>query len=268
MTGGGRGTVGVGGPLSPRPYLLHPFPPFPNLGFQEAKPPPAVNKAPDRIDGTPRECEEDEFHCQNGYCIRSMWHCDGDNDCGDNSDEQCGKFCVPPHPRLPLSLEKKKMHAPNTSVKTSAAHSPASERSVKRFLKIKNPNRVSPVDAAVRARASFLERLACFSSPSPLVVIQLPSPIHVSLVTPTSVLQTFPVLRYSRLEKALGLSVCTGGFGLDYMRKCSDKEFRCTDGSCIAEHWYCDGDTDCKDGSDEENCRESQIRHFTHSLHP
>lgn len=40
------------------------------------------------------------------------------------------------------------------------------------------------------------------------------------------------------------------------MRKCSDKEFRCTDGSCIAEHWYCDGDTDCKDGSDEENCRE------------
>lgn len=39
------------------------------------------------------------------------------------------------------------------------------------------------------------------------------------------------------------------------MRKCSDKEFRCTDGSCIAEHWYCDGDTDCKDGSDEQNCR-------------
>lgn len=41
----------------------------------------------------PRECEEDEFPCQNGYCIRSLWHCDGDNDCGDNSDEQCGEWC-------------------------------------------------------------------------------------------------------------------------------------------------------------------------------
>lgn len=48
----------------------------------------------------------------------------------------------------------------------------------------------------------------------------------------------------------------SSAFSMSDMRKCSDKEFRCTDGSCIAEHWYCDGDTDCKDGSDEENCRE------------
>lgn len=44
------------------------------------------------LSAAPRECEEDEFHCQNGYCIRSLWHCDGDNDCGDNSDEQCGGY--------------------------------------------------------------------------------------------------------------------------------------------------------------------------------
>lgn len=45
------------------------------------------------VPSAPRECEEDEFPCQNGYCIRSLWHCDGDNDCGDNSDEQCGEWC-------------------------------------------------------------------------------------------------------------------------------------------------------------------------------
>ena len=49
---------------------------------------------PDRsVPAAPRECEEDEFPCQNGYCIRSLRHCDGDNDCGDNSDEQCGERC-------------------------------------------------------------------------------------------------------------------------------------------------------------------------------
>uniref|UniRef100_W5M174 Heparan sulfate proteoglycan 2 n=1 Tax=Lepisosteus oculatus TaxID=7918 RepID=W5M174_LEPOC len=37
--------------------------------------------------GTPSPCEPNEFKCQNGRCALKLWRCDGDNDCGDNSDE-------------------------------------------------------------------------------------------------------------------------------------------------------------------------------------
>ncbi|XP_036204599.1 low-density lipoprotein receptor-related protein 8 isoform X7 [Myotis myotis] len=37
--------------------------------------------------GLAKECEEDQFRCQNGRCIPSVWRCDEDDDCSDNSDE-------------------------------------------------------------------------------------------------------------------------------------------------------------------------------------
>ena len=35
------------------------------------------------------ECDvNSEFTCSNGYCIPFVHRCDGDDDCGDESDEQ------------------------------------------------------------------------------------------------------------------------------------------------------------------------------------
>jgi hypothetical protein len=38
----------------------------------------------------------------------------------------------------------------------------------------------------------------------------------------------------------------------------SDLQFECVSGDCIVKSLQCDGSSDCKDGSDEENCDEGK----------
>nr|XP_014339074.1 PREDICTED: low-density lipoprotein receptor-related protein 8 [Bos mutus] len=43
-----------------------------------------------RVRGAPwsvKECDENQFRCRNERCIPSVWRCDEDDDCSDNSDE-------------------------------------------------------------------------------------------------------------------------------------------------------------------------------------
>lgn len=41
---------------------------------------------------------------------------------------------------------------------------------------------------------------------------------------------------------------------------CGRHEFACQNGSCISRDWVCDGDIDCEDKSDENNC---SMFHYT-----
>lgn len=49
---------------------------------------------------------------------------------------------------------------------------------------------------------------------------------------------------------------CSFGYVLvlGMQQLCGGYEFVCQNGSCISTNWVCDGDIDCEDKLDENNC--------------
>lgn len=137
-----------------------------------------VNSAPPDA----KACPSGEFMCANRKCLATTYVCDGDDDCGDGSDElKCASplTCGPDQLRCNTSECVPLMWSCDGDPDCSDSSDEGPER--------------------------------CGSDGAPYL--------------------------------------------LNRRANCSAGEFRCANGECVRLTWKCDGDPDCKDKSDESDCR-------------
>uniref|UniRef100_A0A8D2ZR28 SCO-spondin n=1 Tax=Scophthalmus maximus TaxID=52904 RepID=A0A8D2ZR28_SCOMX len=220
-------------------------------------------------------CLESEFTCARGRCVPSQWVCDNEDDCGDGSDEVCPssgpclnpalrcdghpdcadqsdeEFCGPTTP-APLCPPGEFQCANGKCLPASrvcdgrldCGFADASDD-------VCDGNRDCPsgTDEAVFSCSDGTcvastklcdgtsdcpggddeNRTICYT-----VIITPPQP-HITPTVPTS-----------------GKSLL---FFSPVFPACRSNEFSCaTEGQCVPRAWRCDGETDCMDGSDEQQC--------------
>nr|XP_012551059.1 lipophorin receptor isoform X1 [Bombyx mori] len=199
-------------------------------------------------------CPMKQFQCANGKCIPMTWVCEGDDDCGDNSDE---------------SIEECK----ESRTCTSSEFRCKTGRCIPLSWKCDNEKDCSDSsdeDPTVCTATKMVCQEYRFECLSDGLCIPRSWRCDATADCPdgSDEHQCDETCRSDEFTCGNGKCiqmrwVCDGdddcGDDSDEV-KCPtptcqpQSHFSCTDGQCISAWWHCDGDVDCADGSDEVGC--------------
>ncbi|XP_018013097.2 sortilin-related receptor, partial [Hyalella azteca] len=226
-------------------------------------------------------CDSSQFQCNNNRCIPASYKCDGDNDCGDGSDEQncdcteeefdCGRYrCIPLTQRCDGDRD-----CPNGNDETNCTQAECRGFSCGNGHCVPLAYRCdgeddcdesTDEDDCVKVVEGLCEdsQFACWNGRECLS-LELrcdggPDCHDGSDERNCTEAQCSGFLCHNTSRCIATDLHCDGELdckdGSDEADcACSSDQFRCSDsGRCIAASWRCDGDSDCDDNSDERDC--------------